>query len=271
MDDSDDEQTASMVREEFPAVRYFRLGCRRGPCFQRNRGAERATADILFPIDDDAVMVSAQTVEQVLGEFDDPCVGAVAIPYINIRQDRVVRQCPPDSDEAYVVHAFVGAAHAIRRDVFLELGGYREHFFYMGEEGDLCLRMMARGYLTRLGRSDPMEHHESAQRDIHRARFAGRRNDILFAWQNVPMPYLPLHLFGTMLNGVLAAFRYGNFWAMMAGMTRGYCDCTRSLAERNPVSVQAYRLQRRLKKRGPCPLSKIEPWIRFGNSLTSRR
>ena len=82
----------------------------------------------------------------------------------------------------HVVHAFVGAAHAVRRDVFLKVGGYREHFFFMGEEGDLCLRMMQAGYVTRLGRADPIYHLESSRRDLSRAGFSGRRNDILFAW-----------------------------------------------------------------------------------------
>jgi hypothetical protein len=30
----------------------------------------------------------------------------------------------------------------------------------------------------------------------------GRRNDVLFAWHNVPMPYFPAHLLGVTINGL---------------------------------------------------------------------
>ena len=190
MDDGGSEATSKMMRVEFPRVRYICLACGLGPAFQRNRGIELATQPIVFPVDDDTLFVSPHTVAQTLADCDHARIGAVGIPYINVRQDQTVQQRAPAAG-VHVVHAFVGAAHAVRRDVFLKVGGYREHFFFMGEEGDLCLRMMQAGFVTRLGRADPIYHLESSHRDLSRAGFSGRRNDILFAWHNVPWPFFP--------------------------------------------------------------------------------
>jgi len=249
VDDAANDEVERMTRVEFPGVRYYRLGEAKGPAFQRNRGIELATNDVVFPLDDDSVLVSRRTVEQTLSEFDHPRIGAVGIPYININQDRRVLQTAPRDGAIHVTHSFVGAAHAVRRDVFLKLGGFREHFFYMGEESDLCLRMLSAGYVTRLGNADPIHHLESPRRNMRRASYSGRRNDIRFVWHNVPMPDFPLHLMGTTFNGFKAALTQGCFSSMVSGTAAGYADLFRRRHERNPVTRDTYRLHRRLKKK----------------------
>ena len=260
VDDGSTDGTPEMMRSEFPQVRYLHLdGKPHGPAFARNRGSEMARAPILFPIDDDAVMVSPRTVEQTLAEFNHPRVGAVGVPYINVRISQEVHQRAPDDAQIWVGHTFTGAAHAMRREVFFAVCGYREHFFYMGEEGDLTLRMLAAGWVTRLGRADPIEHHESPQRVTARADFYGRRNDVVHAWHNVPMPSFPIHLAGTIFNGLRAAVTEAqNPGRMLLGTFTGCLDCLRYWNKRQPVPEKIYRLSRRLKKRGPLPLEEIE-------------
>ena len=264
VDDGSTDGTADMVRGEFPHVRYEHfVGEPRGPAFTRNRGSEMASAPILFPIDDDAVMVSPRTVEQTLAEFDLPQVGAVGIPFINVRKDQaLVHQRAPDDEEIHVCHAFVGAAHALRREVFLKLGGYREPLFYMGEEGDYCIRMLNVGYVTRVGRADPIHHHESPHRASWRADYYGRRNDVLFAWQNVPALDLPLQVLGTTLKGALFGLKVGRPWHMLRGLTSGYLACLGGKATRQPVRRDIYHLYRRLKRGSLVPLSQIEEFLR---------
>ena len=259
MDDGDSDASSEMIRCEFPEVQYHRLGTGCGPTFQRNRGIELASHNIVFPIDDDSLFVSPHTMAQTIAEFDHPRVGAVGIPHINVRQDNIIRQWAPADGRIHVAAAFVGAAHAIKRDVFLKMGGFREHLFYMGEESDLCVRMLSQGYVTRLGCADPIHHLESHRRDFSRMNFYGRRNDILFAWHNVPMPYLPVHLLGTTINGFGSAVRARRFQKTLQGMAWGYVDCFRWWKKRHPVPREIYRLQRSLKKRGPLLLSVIEP------------
>jgi GT2 family glycosyltransferase len=122
------------------------------------------------------------------------------------------------------------------------LGGYREELFYMGEESDYCLRMLQAGYVTRLGRADPVAHHESAHRSTERMDFYGRRNDIIYAWQNVPMPYLPLHLGATILHGSVYAVRSARHpMRMFSGMFGGLAECFRGDFERRPVNSRIYR------------------------------
>jgi glycosyltransferase involved in cell wall biosynthesis len=257
-DDASTDGTAEMVQSEFPQVRFFRYDKPVGPCVTRNRGAELAAAPIIFPIDDDAAFASRHTIEQTLADFDHPRVAAVAIPHINVNQGPEVRGAPPDRQGIYLLSEYVGASHALRRDVVVRLGGYRTHFFYMGEEPDLCIRLLSAGYITRVGRADPIHHFESPQRIRKRAWALQARNKILFAWHNVPWPHLPLHLAGASFNLLRAGLRQGHLLWALQGVSWGWASILPQLGNRQPVAPSAYRITRTLVRQTFLELSEVE-------------
>jgi GT2 family glycosyltransferase len=258
IDDGSRDGTPEMVRAEFPAVRLEDSVESLGYIAQRNRAAHLASGAILFSLDDDAEFSTPKVVEQTLRDLEDPRIGAVAVPYLEPKKAHRLMQSPPDSSGTWITDTFIGTAHALRRDIFLALGGYRETLFHQGEEADFAVRMLQAGYVTRLGRADPIYHHESLRRSSGRMDFYGRRNDILFAWQNVPMPYLPLHLAATVFRGSAYAVRSARHpMKMFAGMLSGFAECIRGDMKRRPVDPRIYRLSRDLKKHGPLPLRSV--------------
>lgn len=247
IDDGSSDGTSQMVREEFPGVRLHREEESAGLIVRRNQAAELARAPILFSIDDDAEFSSPRVVEQILLQFDDPHVGAVAIPYIDVRRSPDTKQQPPQSDSVYCTSTFRGTAHALRRDLFLQLGGYREHLIHQGEERDYCIRMLDHGHVVCLGRSDVIHHHESPKRSFDRMGYYGRRNDILFAWQNVPDPILPWALFKAVVNTFRTAVRHHRYKYNLWGMLAGVRACAHH--SRRPVEKSTYREYKDLQKR----------------------
>lgn len=263
IDDGSTDGTAEMIRTEFPSVRLERREESRGLIVRRNEGARLARSPIIFSIDDDAEFTAPDSIAVALEEFNHPRIGAVAIPFINVRQSSHIFQKPtPGGSEIQVAASYIGTAHAMRREVFIALGGYKEHFIHQGEEGDFCLRMLAAGYVVRLGRSAPIHHHESPKRDTRRMDFFGRRNDVLFAMQNVPAKNLPAHLGGTLINGLRAAARSQHPMQQLSGLAEGLSvGICRWNSDRAPVAYNTYRLHRRLKKNGPLPLEEIEGFL----------
>ncbi len=256
IDDGSDDGTADMVRTDFPQVRLERSEISCGLIVQRNRAALLAAAPIIFSIDDDAAFSSPLVVEQTLLEFDDPRIGAVAIPYREPNKANCVMQQAPSRDGIWVANSFIGTAHAVRRDVFLQLGGYREALFHQGEEGDFCIRMLERGYFVRTGNADVIYHYESPRRDFRRMDYYGPRNSVLYVWQNVPMPMMPIHLLATSVKCILWSLEPKRLLVRLRGLTAGYFALGRS--KRLPVSRTAYRLVRNLSRRGPLRLREVE-------------
>src|SRR5437899_4184715 len=121
VDDGSTDGTSEMVRSEFPRVILHHFEQSKGCIVRRNDGARLAKCDVIFSIDDDAAFGVSEVVEQTLIEFDSPRVGAVAIPYSDVKKDGLVRQKAPDREGIWVTDRYIGTAHAVRRDVFLKL------------------------------------------------------------------------------------------------------------------------------------------------------
>ena len=259
IDDGSTDGTAEYIAREFPQVRLHRSDTSRGYIVQRNAGAAMARAPFIFSLDDDAVFTSPDTVAHTLAEFARPCVGAVAIPFLDVNQpNATVRQCVPSLDREWAVPAFIGTAHALRKSVFLAQGGYRESLYHQGEESDYCLRMLAAGYVTRLGTAEPIHHFESPRRDFRRMDIYGRRNNVLFGWHHAPSVFLPAHLVATSVNGMIHGMKTGRVPRTLQGLAVGYAGLWPERHQRRPVSVPLYRLYRELVRRKVVPLEELE-------------
>lgn len=261
MDDASTDGTPEMMASEFPKIEYNRSLENRGPCYQRNRGIALAKTEVVFPLDDDSILESSYTVEQTLAEFDDVRVGAVAIPFINKLQSEKIHTQAPDKKEIYLTHAYVAASHAVHREMFLKTGGYREFFFYMGEEGDLCIRMLQHKSFVRLGTADPIHHLQPPNRISVKADMFGRQNDILFVHCNVPLRYLLPHILGTSIKGLLYGITVKRPRNMLKGIVKGYSMTLTNFQVRSPVDSDCFQLHRMLKKRECVPLTEVEHYF----------
>ena len=395
---------SSPVTTGGPVLRLIRHEVSAGYIIRRNEGARVARGDVIFSLDDDAVFSSPFVVEQTLRDFSHPQVGAVAIPYIEPHKANTEMQRAPTREDVWVTASYIGTAHAVRRDVFLALGGYREHLVHQGEEGDFCIRMLAAkppmvesgkrkaeilkadlttiecqgrrekeqlkvgpkgegvetseskdtenttrqlggcsvdcrrlpegqdererasqrskeaglrpgsqagaafsnpfpsefardsentsltssasipasaldsghwsldsappatshsplatplravpGFFVRLGNSDPIIHNESPKRDYSRMDYYGRHNDVLFHWQNTPMPELLWQLPMTIFGGLLCAYRVKRWRKMLEGMMAGFLAIAGGLS-REPIARKYASQFKYLKNNGPVML-----------------
>ena len=257
IDDGSTDGTAEHVRTGFPEVQLVRHEESQGYIACRNEGARLARTPFIFSIDDDAAFATPNVVEQTLGEFAPPRVGAVAIPFANINCGPQVHQLAPSAEGCYVTDRYIGTAHALRREIFLKLGGYRADYVHQGEEGDYCLRMLAAGYVVRLGRGQLIHHFESPRRNMDRLEYWGCRNLLRTTWRNTPWPDLAWQAPGNVFNLLKHSFKVRRFRHRLRGTGAGLLDGVRRRGERRPVSRSAFRLFRRLGRRGPVLFSEI--------------
>ena len=259
LDDGSSDGTSEMLRAEFPGVRVESFRRSRGPAHRRNQGARMARGEFLFTIDDDCILPHADTFARTIEEFDDARIGAVTIPFINVHKEAgVVITGAPDAGQTYVAYEYYGGMVAFRRELFLELGGYRSYYFMNIEEGDYAVRMLQSGHVVKLGTAPPIDHHESPIRASKRLNELGPRNHILYAWYNVPMPDLPLHLLGSGVKAALYIARLGHPDQALRGFVKGWTAILHELNHRAPVSPLCYKLSRELKARASVPFAEIE-------------
>jgi glycosyltransferase involved in cell wall biosynthesis len=261
VDDGSTDGTDEMVREEFPTVRFHRYEASAGPSVSRNRATDLASGDLIVYLDDDAYFPSTTTVAQTLADFDHPRIGIVAIPFSDLLDgEPIERHRRPPDDDLWVLPTFVGAAYAARRDVFTRAGGFGSEYRLTGEERDLSLRLLAAGYVTRMGRADPAVHVPSQVRSLKRMDILGRRNEIVWAWSSFPAPWHLVYLVGYAVKGIYVGIQLRRLRRMIRGLVVGLRAIPS--VQRAPVSRQVFAVDRRLRRRTALRLSEIESDLR---------
>lgn len=261
-DDGSSDGTSDMVQRCFPSVLCYRSDRPLGIIGARNQAMALASGSVVITVDDDCIFQSAYTVAQTLDDFNDPSVAAVAIPHIDVNSAPVVHSKAPHDNVLFLISEFTGCASAVRRDIFLGLGGFRSALWRQTEESDFCTRLLDAGYLTRCGTADPILHYESSFRDRQCIVFHAARGNILYAWHNVPSRYLVPHVIVTALLSLRQGIRSGSPKPVLRGILSAGQHILREGRGRTPVGIDVYRLFRRLRRNGPIPLAIVESRLR---------
>jgi GT2 family glycosyltransferase len=150
-----------------------------------------AQAPYILSLDDDSRLCDSAGISRALHILGvDSKVGAVMFSQIKENGEL----WPPFMQAAPVRHdcitaAFVTFGCILRRELFLELGGFREIFWMFGEEGDYCKRMLDKGfhvvYLPEAGVIH--DHNPAGRNELMRLRL-GCRNKCFDALFNEPFP-----------------------------------------------------------------------------------
>jgi GT2 family glycosyltransferase len=249
LDDGSRDGTSEMVRDEFPGVRVARYDDNAGVAVRRNDAASLARGRVIVSIDDDAVFTSPRIVADTLADFDHPRIAAVAVPYIDVGNDPAVGQQAPDATGRWVTSIFRATAYAIRRDVLVDLGGYDGRVDQFGEEWELSLRMLDAGYVIRLGRADPIHHHESPKRSWRRMDINSRRNEQLISWTYFPFPWNLLSMAWYAVKGLRNGLRVRRPSAAVIGVGSGLRACVAARHARRPISRAAFGFDRFVRSR----------------------
>jgi GT2 family glycosyltransferase len=195
VDDSSEPPIGEMLRQAPDAVRsrmrFIEQPGAQGPIVARNTIMRLAARDLVLNLDDDAFVIEGAAVRNALRVLEEhPSVAAVACAQAEADGSPwpAAMQPSPAGYPCYVP-TFIGFAHVLRRQVFLELGGYQESFHFYGEEKDYCLRLLNAGYDV-VYLPDARVAHVPDPSGRSNARYLRYviRNDCLSALYNEPLP-----------------------------------------------------------------------------------
>jgi GT2 family glycosyltransferase len=191
-DDASSPPVVETITTHVPGLRVLRDETGPGhTAIGRNRLVRAAAASAVLLLDDDTCLLARESVEQALAVLDgDPRIAAVAFA----QAEADGRPWPTHMQPSPVtfpcqVASFIGFAHLVRRDAFIAVGGYREDFNYIGEEKELCLRLVDTGYrIVYLPAARVSHLADPGGRDQARSLRFAVRNDCLTALYNDPLP-----------------------------------------------------------------------------------
>jgi len=184
-------------------IQFYENTIQKGYIYNRNEMAKRAQTSYLLSLDDDAKLMDAGAIYKALYILkEDTQIGAIAFPQANENGTLLplYMQPAPVTYAAYVP-SFRGYGNIIRRDLFLRLGGYREIFFFSGEEDEYCKRMLNEGFhVVYLPNSKVIHSHSQLGRDHLMGLRYAIRSKCFDAILNEPFPMLILSIPFRILN-----------------------------------------------------------------------
>lgn len=135
--------------------KYFHTGDNYGVACGRNFLIERAKGDIIVTLDDDIEINNINGIlEKIYVYFEQSRkIGVIAFNIKNFYSQKALRHEIPhgnkslDFNKNMLTYYFIGAGHAIRKDVYKKIGLYPLDLgLYGGEERDLSFRILENGY-----------------------------------------------------------------------------------------------------------------------------
>jgi fatty-acid peroxygenase len=194
VDNGSRDGTAAMVRERYPAVTVIQMGTNAG-AFGRTVGARAAGTEFIAFADDDSWWStgSLRAAADLLAA--NPGVAAVAGSILVGPEEtpdpfcRVLAQSPlPASSSGHpTLLGFVACATMVRRQAFLDVGGFDDVVRFPGEEERVALDLVGRGHELIYAPHVVIHHHPSASRSAPAERVrAVTRSALLTAVQRLP-------------------------------------------------------------------------------------
>jgi GT2 family glycosyltransferase len=241
VDNASEDETAAMVEQEYPTVRLIRLhrntGCQPG----RNMAMANCRGQIIFNLDDDGVL-APDAVEQMVRVFDaHPEVGLVAA-CVQIAEEKSgeVANFNRERQSRYTAF-FIGAAHALRREVLRD-AGYFPEYVRGHSEVDLGLRIINSGWEMWFAPQVVMHHALSAkERDENLHARYHIRHQLETAARLQPALTAISQIAWRILLGLVLAFRRGILRGYMRGVLEFTVSLPRVLRDRTPISLWASR------------------------------
>lgn len=264
--------SAEWVEKNYPQVRIVKLDDNYGYCGGNNRAVPYAKYDKLIFLNND-VRVEKDWLGHLAGTFKDRDVAAAqpklladqepdhfeyagaaggfldkyGFPFCRGRIFDYVEQDQGQYEEESDIFWASGAALAVRKDLFTELGGFDEDFEFHMEEIDLCWRLHDAGYRIRYMPKSVVYHLGGGSLPMGSPRkvYYNFRNGLYMLWKNYTGRDLILRLPVRLLLDVIAAYK-----ALLSGrpkewlaIARAHLHFARALPELNRKREEVNRIR----------------------------
>ena len=253
-EDASEISVEPQLSEQFPSVHFERSEVQSGPTGLRDRGIRQANGEFVFSFDDDAYFTDKLAIAKVVQQFaSDELIGAIALPLVEpSRYPHGNGGLEPDgTGSGRQIRSFIGACVAYRRKTFLEIGGVKDCYaHFQGDENDVAIRLLERGYRVELGGTEPVVHTVSPVRDLAFRFRHDCRSALLFDYVNVPFPQVIPAIVGHAIKLFSYKLSRKTLRNRIVSVSLGLWACVRFAHYRRPVSGTTYRKYRQLPSQG---------------------
>ena len=231
------------LADEFKNVKWYFSKEEKGYLFGRNMFLETTDADYYCSLDDDSWFMDEEQLQHAIAYMDaSPLVGALAFKIFSNDLRKEIKR----GDVIVETNNFIGCGHLLRVDAVRSVGCYAVNpGYYGGEEKDLCIKLMDKGFSiirfpsveiwhdkTNIARDFPLQHRSSVC------------NDLVFMWRRTPGIYLIPSFFIKLYKHLSFSFSYKKAKIgkpCLMGIGDFFKALFKGKIKRSAVSVKAFK------------------------------
>jgi GT2 family glycosyltransferase len=229
-DNNSSDNTIALIEQQFPQTKIIRLHCNLGASGGRNVALVNCRGDILFNLDDDAIL-NPDTLTHIVNFLTtaNPEVGLVACQVF----EEGIYKYPQKSGETTI---FEGCGWAIRRTILQQVGYFSDRLFRAAEETDFALNYLVAGYQMWYLSEAIIHHMPSSVRVKEDISFYKCRNELIIILERYPLPLVLPFIIWTLI----AQIRYGmshpsHLIPILKGFCSGLLQIPACFSRRKPV------------------------------------
>ena len=236
VDSASSDNTVEKIKKQYPEVKIIQLhrnmGCPEG----RNIAFANCSGEIIFSLDDDA-WITPVTLNYCLEKFkQDSSLGVVACNVVEPNNDLI------KNEKDFYCDRFRGGAFAIKRKVLNEVGYFPSDYFRQGEEIDLSLRIIDKGYSILFCKKAIMYHERSTvNRNDKLFMFYSSRNDIFTVIKRYPWYLMPFAILWKIFIWNFAGVRKNSLHFTLMGSITALLLFPKNICKREPVSFKTIK------------------------------
>ncbi len=195
VDNGSSDGSPARVADRYPEVRVISLHENLGAA-ARNLGVRAAATPYVAFADDDSWWKEGALARAVQTLEENPSVALIAARVLVGEEERIEPTCelmaasplPAAAGlSAPRILGFVACGAVVRREAFLQAGGFHPRFGVGGEEALLATDLSRLGWDLVYDERLVAHHHPSPRRDRRERRTIQARNDLWFAWLRRPL------------------------------------------------------------------------------------
>ena len=234
VDDASEESLEAVVRSEWPHALFLRNEVRQGLIANRSKAMKMADTEFIVSLDDDSCFTNPTDLATAVSRMEaEPRVGVITF-FVYHGHNHVPARAP-ETEERYTT-SFIGCAHMIRSSVVTQIGGYRDFYFYYGEESEYSLRVWDAGWRI-LFMSRVLVHHRVSLVGRRRSSILrySIRNNLWTTILHMPWPRVAIQLGWRMFSYGIESLRLGQPWAGIVGFAGCLWGLPTVLRLRRPI------------------------------------
>jgi GT2 family glycosyltransferase len=256
VDNASCDGTGNMIRDQFPDIQYYYLSKNLGVPGGRNYGVWMAKGEFCVFLDDDAVFADEKALSRVVSCFrSDGNLSCIAFRIVKPGDHCEEYKSIPRLDkkiisEDYECSYFSGCGFAIRRSLFLKVGMFWESLFFIGEELDLCYRLMNEGRKIIRSYAISIIHYETPQARVNgKWIYYGIRSRFLVAIRNLPWINVFSHILLWSGYFLISAIRHRHIIYFIVGLKDALIDLPQAIRTRSCITRETVGKLKKLSGR----------------------